>query len=63
LSYPPLGFVELARGMGVQGVRVEKPDQIEAAIDRALGHKGPFLIDLILEGDTYPERVGNTCGQ
>jgi len=63
LSYPPLGFVEMARGMGVEGVRVEKPDQIAAAIDRALAHKGPFLIDLVLEGNTHPERVGNTCGQ
>ena len=63
LSHPPLGFVELARGMGVDGVRVDKPEQIEAAIDRALNHKGPFLIDLVLEGNVYPERVGNTCGQ
>ncbi|MFL6447955.1 MAG: thiamine pyrophosphate-binding protein [Bryobacteraceae bacterium] len=63
LSYPPLGFVEMARGMGVEGVRVEKPEEIEAAIDRALSHKGPFLIDLALEGNVYPERVGNTCGQ
>ncbi len=63
LSYPRLGFVELARGMGVEGIRVDKPEQIEAAIDRALNHKGPFLIDLVLEGNVYPERVGNTCGQ
>jgi benzoylformate decarboxylase len=63
LSYPPLGFVEMARGMGVEGTRVERPEQIGPAIDRALAHKGPFLIDLVLEGNTYPERVGNTCGQ
>ncbi len=24
---------------------------------------GPFLIDLVVEGNTHPERVGNTCGQ
>jgi benzoylformate decarboxylase len=63
LSYPALGFVEIARGMGVEAIRIEKPDQIEDAIDRALKHPGPFLIDLALEGDTFPERVGNTCGQ
>jgi benzoylformate decarboxylase len=28
-----------------------------------LAHPGPFLIDLVLESDTHPERVGNTCGQ
>ena len=63
LSYPPLRFDELARGMGVEGVRVENPAEIAPAIDRALSHPGPFLIDLVLEGDANPERVGNTCGQ
>jgi benzoylformate decarboxylase len=28
-----------------------------------LAHPGPFLIDLVVESDTHPERVGNTCGQ
>ena len=63
LSRPPLRFDELARGMGVPGVRVEKPAEIGPAIDQALAHSGPFLIDLVLEGDTHPDRVGNTCGQ
>jgi thiamine pyrophosphate-dependent acetolactate synthase large subunit-like protein len=63
LSYPPLRFDEMARSMGVQSVRVEKPWEIEAAINQALSHPGPFLIDLVLEGDTHPERIGNTCGQ
>jgi benzoylformate decarboxylase len=63
LSHPPLRFDELARGMGVKGVRVEKPSEIGPAIKEALAHRGPFLIDLVLEGDTHPDRVGNTCGQ
>ncbi|MFN8474497.1 MAG: thiamine pyrophosphate-binding protein [Anaerolineae bacterium] len=63
LSYPALHFADMARGMGVQGVRVEGPADIGPAISQALDTKGPFLIDLVLEGDTHPERVGNTCGQ
>jgi thiamine pyrophosphate-dependent acetolactate synthase large subunit-like protein len=63
LSHPPLHFVEMARGMGVQGLRVEKPWEIGPAIAQMLAHPGPFLIDLVLESDTHPERVGNTCGQ
>jgi thiamine pyrophosphate-dependent acetolactate synthase large subunit-like protein len=63
LSYPPLRFDELARGMGVEGVRVEGPSDIAPAIERALAHRGPFLIDLVLEGDANPDRIGNTCGQ
>jgi thiamine pyrophosphate-dependent acetolactate synthase large subunit-like protein len=57
LSYPPLGFVDMARGMGVQGVRVEAPEQVEPAVRRMLDHPGPFLVDLVLEGDTHPERI------
>jgi benzoylformate decarboxylase len=63
LSQPPLKFVDLARGLSVAAVRVEKPWEIGPAIQQALAHPGPFLIDLVLEGDTHPERVGNTCGQ
>jgi thiamine pyrophosphate-dependent acetolactate synthase large subunit-like protein len=63
LSSPPLQFHEMARSMGVQSVRVEKPWEIAPAIKQALAHPGPFLIDLILEGDTHPDRVGPTCGQ
>jgi len=63
LSYPPLRFDEMAGSMGVPGVRVEKPWEIKPAITEALAHPGPFLIDLVLEGNVHPERVGNTCGQ
>lgn len=63
LSSPPLHFADLARGMGVAGVRVEKPWEIGPAVQQMLAHPGPFLIDLVLEGDTHPERIGATCGQ
>jgi benzoylformate decarboxylase len=63
LSSPPLHFVDLARGLGVPGLRVEKPWEIGPAIQQMLAHPGPFLIDLVLEGDVHPERIGNTCGQ
>jgi len=63
LSEPPLKFAELARAMGVPSVRVEKPWEVGPAIAQALATPGPFLIDLVLEGDSHPERVGNTCGQ
>jgi thiamine pyrophosphate-dependent acetolactate synthase large subunit-like protein len=63
LSEPSLRFVDIARGMGVDGVRVEKPWDIAAAVKQALAAPGPFLIDLVLESDTHPERIGATCGQ
>jgi len=63
LSFPPMDFAGLAQAMGVPGVRVEKPSQIGPAIQQMLSQPGPFLIDLVLESDTNPDRVGNTCGQ
>lgn len=63
LSSPPIHFADLARSMNVAAVRVEKPWEIKAAIRDALAHPGPFLIDLVLESETHPERIGNTCGQ
>jgi benzoylformate decarboxylase len=63
LSHPVLRFDLMANSMGVRSARVEKPDEIAPAIRAALAHPGPFLIDLVLEGDTHPELIGNTCGQ
>jgi benzoylformate decarboxylase len=47
LAAPALGFVELARGLGVAGVRVEKPAEIDDAVEEMLAHQGPFLVDLV----------------
>lgn len=63
LSKPAIRFDEMARSMGVEAVRVEKPEEIGPAIAKALAHKGPFLIDLVLEGNIHPEMIGVKCGQ
>jgi benzoylformate decarboxylase len=63
LSQPVLHFDEMARSMGVQSVRVEKPWEVAPAIAQMLAHPGPFLIDLVLEGNTHPELIGVRCGQ
>jgi benzoylformate decarboxylase len=62
LSKPAIRFDEMARAMGVEAVRVEKPQEIAPAIRQALAHPGPFLIDLVLEGNVHPEMVGVKCG-
>ena len=48
---PDLQFVDLARGMGVPGVRVETPDQIPDAVRQMLATDGPFLVDLVITSD------------
>jgi benzoylformate decarboxylase len=50
LVAPDLGFVDLARGMGVEAARVTKPADLRAALDGALGARRPFLLDVAIEG-------------
>jgi benzoylformate decarboxylase len=50
LTAPDLGFVELARGMGVDAARVATPDALRPALEKALGARRPFLLDVAVEG-------------
>jgi acetolactate synthase-1/2/3 large subunit len=48
LTPPDLGFVALARGMGVDACRVETCEELVRAFSRATQEPGPHLIELIL---------------
>jgi benzoylformate decarboxylase len=48
LTEPDIRFDELAQSLGVPATRVETPDQIKPAIEAALSHRGPYLIDLVI---------------
>jgi len=50
LVSPELGFVDLARGLGVEGVRVATPGELRPALDKALAAGGPILLDVAIEG-------------
>lgn len=63
LSQPEIHFDQLARSLGVPGIRIEKPAEIAPAIQQALTHQGPFVLDVVLEGDVKPNMVGIRCGQ
>jgi len=47
---PDLGFVEMARGMGVAAERITEPDAFRDALARACATPGPALIELAIEG-------------
>jgi benzoylformate decarboxylase len=57
LSKPQIDFVQMANSMGVAGARIERPEEIAPAIRQMLDHQGPFLLDVIIEGDIHPELV------
>jgi benzoylformate decarboxylase len=50
LTGPELDFVHLAAGMGVEGARVEKADDIAPALARAVATNRPYLLEIVVEG-------------
>ena len=40
-------FAEMARSMGIKGVRVEAPNDVFAAVQEVLAHDGPALLDVV----------------
>lgn len=40
-------FALMAEAMGVRGIRAEKPQELKGAIEAALAHKGPVLLDVL----------------
>lgn len=41
-------FVKLAEAMGVAGLRVRKPEELDLILEKALQMKGPVLVDVLL---------------
>lgn len=50
LTGPTMGFVDLAKGMGVAGTYVSKADDIKAAIEAAFKSGKPHLVEIEIEG-------------
>jgi thiamine pyrophosphate-dependent acetolactate synthase large subunit-like protein/nitrite reductase/ring-hydroxylating ferredoxin subunit len=44
-------FAEYARLCGALGIRVEKLEDLDAALERVLGHDGPSLVEVITDPD------------
>jgi pyruvate dehydrogenase (quinone) len=40
-------FAAMANAMGIKGIRVEDPQQLEGALREALAHNGPALVDVV----------------
>ena len=50
LTGPVLGFVDLAKGMGIAGTHVTKADDIKAAVAAAFASGKPHLLEIEIEG-------------
>lgn len=48
-DFPRCDFVEIARAMGGDGVRVEREQDVAAALQAGLASLGPFVIDVVID--------------
>ena len=49
-------FVKLAQAFGMLGMRVTEKSEVNAAVERAMLHPGPVIVDFVIENDdnVYP---------
>lgn len=45
----PLNLAKLAEGFGLLGLRVERPQELRPALERAFAQDGPALVDVVIE--------------
>ncbi|TDI45566.1 MAG: thiamine pyrophosphate-binding protein [Acidobacteria bacterium] len=52
LDFPEIDNISIAKGYGVEGEHIEKPEALSAALDRCLGALAdgrPYLLDVVIE--------------
>jgi acetolactate synthase-1/2/3 large subunit len=42
-------FVKLAEAYGVVGIRIERPEEVKAGIEKAISTPGPVVVDVVVE--------------
>ncbi len=53
-ALPDVPYAEFAKSIGLDGLRVEDPDQVGAAWDRALAADRPFVLDMVTDPNVPP---------
>jgi benzoylformate decarboxylase len=57
LDLPGMDIVRITQGFGCEAARVEKPEGLHAALERALNSEGPYVVDIAVDR-TIPEMFG-----
>lgn len=47
-------YAAAAEALGLKGIRVKTPDEIEAAIERAFAHDGPVVLEVLIDPRATP---------
>lgn len=53
-------FAAMAKSMGAEGVRVDKPNDFKPAFDEAIRSEGPYVLDVIIDREIKLPGVGTT---
>lgn len=48
-DHEPLNFADIATGMGIKSIRVEKPKEVRKAVREALSYDGPVLVEFVTD--------------
>jgi acetolactate synthase-1/2/3 large subunit len=49
---PGIDFAMVGRGLKCEGIRVERPDEIRPALERAMSnHRTPTVVDVVIDHD------------
>ncbi len=55
VDFPEVDFVNMARAVGADGVRVDSEDLVDLALEQAMAAKGPFVVDVRIDAhETSP---------
>ena len=52
VDFPPINYSEIARGFGCYSEKIEKPEDIQTALQRAIESKKPAVIDVSIAFET-----------
>jgi pyruvate dehydrogenase (quinone) len=44
-------FAQMAEAIGIKGIRIEDPKDVEARVAEALAHPGPVVVDAVVAGE------------
>ena len=53
-AFRPVNFARVAQELGCIGIRVEKPNEIRPALEKALAAERPVVVDVVTEIDAMP---------
>ncbi|GAA4334622.1 acetolactate synthase large subunit [Pigmentiphaga soli] len=62
VDFSGANFAKVAEGFGCLGIRVEKPEELAPAMQRAFAHDGPALVDVVVDPAAYKPQLASLRG-